>query len=178
MRWLDVAGSPASGKSTLCDAHSPRKVDGVAPTPPSWEPFLKCVASLVSLVDSSECATIVNGYVRKIAVIAGMEGEIYVNTGLAQGGLELGWRLDRPEMVADYFWLMPVSVGVVFLWADEETLRRRNQNRKRDRSHMVSGMERARAIGAGVLRSRGVAVTSLDTRCAVDLARDKLAGAA
>lgn len=162
MRWLDVAGCPAVGKSTLCDGLWPRKVewDGIA-YPKAWDGFVKCAESLAP---DPECRLILTRYFRKIATLGRVEdSRVYINTGLAQAGLEIGWRLDRPSRVADYFWLMPVSVGVVFLWADIHTLRRRNRDRLRDRSHMVEGMEEARAFASGVLRSRGVKVLSLDT---------------
>lgn len=56
---------------------------------------------------------------------------------------------------ADYFSLMPVSAGVIFLWADKATLKRRNVARGRDRSHMVDGMERTRLVAEAVLAARG-----------------------
>lgn len=164
MRWLDVAGSPASGKSTRYDGRSPRKIPESCNPPVEWDDFIDVAYHLLKRVDQEECAVIFARYLGKIAAINNRRDEgVYTNTGLAQAGLEIGWRLPDAEDVAPYFEQMPVSEGVVFLWADEATLIRRNRERKRDRSHMVPGMERARRVAEAVLRGRGVDVCSIDT---------------
>jgi hypothetical protein len=89
---------------------------------------------------------------------------VYVQTAFAQRGLGIGWRLNDPEDIAQYFELMPVSVGVVFLYADVDTVRKRNRDRGKDRSHMVAKMERPREIALEVLGRRGVKLLKLDTR--------------
>lgn len=177
MKWLDVAGAPASGKSTLCDWHSPRKIAREACAPPEWDNFMRCAEDLLARVDSEECATIFHHYAGKIAAVAEMPGETYINTGLAQAGLEIGWRLG-PGTVVDYFSLMPVSLGVVFLHADAETLKRRNRARVRDRAHMVAGMEAARAIAAAALRARQVPVREVDTTHSIEAGRAQVLEAA
>lgn len=173
MLWLDVAGAPASGKSTLCDAAWPRKIanDDLRP-PESWDAFIRVARWLVSRIEdpasAAECSRILDRYLQKIATVSRMAGaSVYVNTGLAQAGLEIAWRLGRVEPCADFFRLMPTSTGVAFLWADEATLTQRNRARRRDRSHMVAGMERGRVLAEAVLRERGVPVLSLDTRRAL-----------
>lgn len=181
MRWLDVAGAPASGKSTLCDQGCPRKVepDGL-PYPIAWGEFMRRARGLISSIEAPgsalECWTILERYVEKIATVSRRDGGVYVNTGLAQAGLEIAWRVPRVEICADYFRLMPVSLGVAFLWADEATLVQRNRVRKRDRSHMVAGMERGREVANRALASRGVRVLNLDTRDAIPINAEKLRG--
>jgi hypothetical protein len=100
-----------------------------------------------------------------MATVARMNDDrVYIQTGLAQRGLGLGWRLKDQERIAEYFELMPVSLGVVLLSADVETIQRRNVERGKDRSFMVPLMERPREIAAEVLRTRGVPLMELDTR--------------
>lgn len=168
MRWLDVAGAPGSGKSTLCDRKWPRKIplDG-EPLPTRWRAFIDYAYQVAALIPSPEsasaCREILGRYFEKMATVErSREPGVYVNTGFAQAGLEIGWRMDG--YIAGYFHNMPASVGVAFLWADAETLRRRNRERGRDRSHLVEGMERTRLVAEAVLAARGVPVVSLDTR--------------
>lgn len=112
---------------------------------------------------------------QKIATIARSQDQgTYVQTGLAQIGLELGWRLGDICAVAAYYRVMPVSVGAVFLFADVETVQARNRARSRDFSSRIPAMDRAREIGQRVLMVRGVSVLSLDTRDAVSSNQDKL----
>jgi hypothetical protein len=89
---------------------------------------------------------------------------VYIQTGLAQRGLGIGWRLRDPEDVAEYFQLMPVSSGVVFLCADVDTVQKRNRDRGKDRSYMVPKMERPREVALEVLGRRRVKLLKLDTR--------------
>lgn len=160
MRWLDVAGAPASGKSHMCDAEWPRKLpwDGLPP-PEGWAGFVECAQRLSA--KDAQCSEIVQRYIRKASTLyRSAAAGTYRNTVLAQAGLEIGW---RGHGAADYFSLMPVSAGVVFLWAEKETLKRRNVARGRDRSHMVDGMERTRILAGEILVSRGVQVTHINT---------------
>jgi hypothetical protein len=181
MRWLDVAGAPGSGKSTLCDREWPRKIelDG-RPHPFEWHEFDVCAQRLAKRIKPEdgpdECLVIFERYVRKAATLSRRMtwGGVYVNTALAQAGLEIGWRLGG-DAVAEYFELMPVSVGVAFLWADRGILERRNRERGRDRSHMIEGMERTQALALRTLHARRVPVASLDTRLPKETNRAALA---
>lgn len=170
MLWLDVAGSPGSGKSALFDRRWPRKIGESEPLA-EWGEFLAVAHGLVT---DDECRTILNHYARKVAAVSCMSGKVYANTGLAQAGLEIGW---RGGGVSEYFRLMPVSLGVLFLWADAETLKARNRARGRDRSHMIDGMERTRKIATVVLVTRGVPVFTLDTRDGIEVSHRKIAEA-
>lgn len=171
MRWLDVAGPPGVGKSTLCDAMWPPHAiewrgEGLRP---EWMPFLDCVARLLRRIESHPsyraCESMMQRSIHKMAAVSHRTDDgIYIQTAFAQRGLGIGWRLDDCAAIAEYFELMPVSVGVVLLYADVATIKRRNVSRGKDRSHMVEGMERPRELGAQVLKRRGVSVLELDTR--------------
>jgi len=62
---------------------------------------------------------------------------------------------------------MPLSIGVVSLYADMETIKRRNVERGKDRSYMVEPMERPRQIAVEILRNR-VPLIELDTTRPID----------
>lgn len=171
MQWLDLAGPPGVGKSTLVDDLWPPRCieyDGGG-YPAHWKDFLNCVERLKEAVRDhpsyGACASMITRSFRKMATVARMNDDrVYIQTGLAQRGLGIGWRLKDQERIAEYFELMPVSLGVILLHADVETIQRRNVERSKDRSHMVPLMERPREIAAQVLRARGVPLMELDTR--------------
>lgn len=171
MRWIDCAGAPGVGKSAILDEGWPRRVawDG-RDYPGEWSEFIERTAGLVRRAKGAEeCGGIVEATFRKIATVdrAGSSG-VYVQTGLAQIGLELGWRLSDPEEVAAYYEVMPISLGVAFLFADVETVQARNRTRSRDFSNRVPAMEIAREVGERVLASRRVRLLKLDTRLPVE----------
>lgn len=185
MRWLDVAGAPGSGKSTLCDDLWPPRCiewDG-RPHPEEWRPFLDCVDRLLKRIaghpSHGACVSMIERSFRKMATVARMDDpRVYVQTGFAQRGLGIGWRLRDPEEIADYYETMPVSLGVVFLHADVSEVQRRNVERGKDRSFMVPLMETPRRIAVDVLRRRGVPVTDIDTSQSVESCREMLIRAA
>lgn len=101
---------------------------------------------------------------RKMASVHRTQSEqVYTQTGFAQRGLGIGWRLDNPEDIRPYFELMPVSLGVAFLTGDVAEIQRRNVARGKDRSHMVPLMVEPQRIAIEVLRSRGIPVVVLNT---------------
>jgi hypothetical protein len=171
MQWVDLFGPPGVGKSTLVDDLWPPRCieyDGKG-YPGEWQPFTECVAHLLSRVEHhtsyGACVSMISRSFRKMATVSRMQDDrIYIQTGLAQRGLGIGWRLKDQERIAEYYELMPVSLGVIMLTADVETIQRRNVERGKDRSHMVPLMVRPMAIAADVLRSRGVPFLELDTR--------------
>lgn len=181
MHWLDVAGPPGVGKSSLCDPlwhpHAFRPDDRLPPY--HWHDFLNEVGRLFWLIrrhPSLSAAVRMNRRsVRKMATVARMAGEgPYIQTGLVQRGLGFGWRLE--QLGADlnelrhYFRLMPVSIGVAFLTASVETVQARNEERLKhqetaheNRAFMVPLMQPAIAIAEEVLSARGVPVVRIDT---------------
>lgn len=159
MNWLDVAGPPGVGKSTICDPlwHSQLRFDDGRLPPASWQPFLDEITRLFGLIrrhETFQAAIRMNRRsVRKMATVArmsepdgagaiwGQDGPIrldrwhgpYIQTGLVQRGLGFGWRLNQMgadvNEIRDYFRLMPVSLGVAVLSAPAEIIEARNRAR-------------------------------------------------
>ena len=175
MRWLDVFGPPGVGKSTICDHFwHPHAIawQSAPPYPEEWKEFLDECGSLLGKVREhptfSACQGMVKRSLNKMsAVQARNDDSIYIQTGFAQRGLGFGWRLKNQEEIRTYYELMPVSLGVVSLWAPTGLVEERNRGREaqgENREHMVSLMERPREIALEVLRKRGVPLVELDTR--------------
>jgi hypothetical protein len=172
MLWLDVAGPPGVGKSAICDPlWHPRAIewDGKG-YPVEWQTFVAVVDRLLTRIErhpsGRKCGRIVERSLRKIATVSRLRRDgVYVQTGIAQRALGIGWRLgDDVDAIADYYLTMPVSVGVVFLTAPVNVVQERNVSRGKDRAWMVPLVEESMGIGRAILRDRGVPVLELDTR--------------
>lgn len=177
MRWIDVAGAPGVGKSAILDDLWPRKIalDGKGPCR-EWNEFCDCAARLASRAfRPDECRGLIDATICKIATIARRQDPgIYVQAGLAQIGLELGWRLSDADALREIYGLMPVSGGVVFMIADVETVQARNRSRTRNFAERVPAMVRAIEIGRQVIQARGVPVLCIDTRQPINVSRATL----
>lgn len=181
MRFVDVFGPPGVGKSTLCDDLWPPRSfewDGKE-HPEKWVHYLETVERLLHRVKHHPsyvaCRSMTNRSHRKMATVHRMKGDdIYVQTGFAQRGLGIGWRLDDPTEIVEFYAQMPTSLGVVYLTADVETIKKRNVERGKDRSHMVPKMVRPQEIALKILRTRDVPILEIDTRDPIEESRAQL----
>ena len=192
MKWVDVAGAPGSGKSTLCDPlWGPHELSIENRLPPmEWHDFLNEVTRLFILIQkhpSFEAAIRMNNRsIRKIATVARSElNTTYIQTGLVQRGLGFGWRMNQLGIplreLEHYFRLMPVSVGVVITKCPEEEVVKRNHAREKiketaheNRDFMVPLMLPAIDVAKKVLLDRGVFVLELSTEGDPGVGRKKL----
>lgn len=199
MDWLDCAGPPGVGKSTLCDPlFGPHDITiEDIPPPVAWHDFCNEVTRLLGLVKTHptfQAAVRMNRRsIRKMATVAAMstpqqtEVDIryYIQTGFVQRGLGFAWRLQDmglPTAEMFHFWrLMPCSLGVVFLEADPEEVVRRNKEREKVKATahenrdfmgplMAPGIEFAKAV----LDARDVPVKIIKTEGDVDDKRQEL----
>lgn len=204
MLAVDVAGCPGSGKSTLSyPLWGDRSVgwDGLPP-PAYWKPFLDEITELMMLVKDHPSFDAVirmnDRSAKKMATVERMEPQTrycvnndvstdcFIQTGLVQRILGFGWRLHQMgrdvNLIRRSLWLMPVSVGVVFLEADLETLLQRNRDREKNpatahenRGFQVPHMLAAIPIAKDVLNARGIPVLELDVQHqSTDAAREQL----
>lgn len=191
MRWVDVAGPPGVGKSTLCDPiWGPHDIPiADIPPPPEWHDFCNEVTRLLGMVrqhQSFVAAVRMNRRsLRKMATVNSMEGGPYIQTGFVQRGLGFGWRLvdmGKPvEELWHFFRLMPASLGVVFLETNPEALVERNKAREtvketahENRAFMGPLMQPAISFAQEVLDARGVPFLRIDTSGDTEAARNRL----
>lgn len=200
MKWLDVAGPPGAGKSSLCyPIWGDKSVtwDGQLPAA-YWKPFLDEVTNLMLLTQDHPSLQAVirmnDRSAKKMATVERMtesicaagqtpdqtwgkveSGSCFIQTGLVQRILGFGWRLhdmgQDVNLIRKALWIMPVSVGAVFLEADLDTILARNKAREsvadtahENRSYQVPHMLPAIKIAKEVLRERGIPVLELDVQ--------------
>lgn len=192
MKWVDVAGPPGVGKSTLCDPlWSPKDIpiEDIYP-PEEWHDFCNEITRLLGVI--REHPTFVSAVrmnrrsVRKMATVRAKSlSTTYVQTGFIQRGLGFGWRLADMGLPVDelyhFFRLMPVSVGAVFLEADSEDIKARNRDREKvastaheNRSHMVDLMQPSIEFAKEVLNARNVPTRIIRTTGDIGEARSEL----
>lgn len=196
MIWLDLSGAPGSGKSTISyPIFGDREVtwDGLAP-PSYWKPFLTELEVLADLIGDHPSIEAVHRMcarsIGKMATVERMEAPpdkpVFIQTGLMQRILGFGWRLHDlgrdVNLIRRAIHLMPVSVGVVFLEAELETLLHRNREREKvqataheNRSYQVPHMLPAIEIAKEALSDRQVPWISIDVQFqSIDQARGQL----
>ena len=193
MKWLDVAGPPGCGKSTLCyPVWGDKSViwDGLPP-PAQWGPFLDEIASLFGLVQDHPSFQAVlrmnDRSAKKMATVARMQrADVFVQTGFCQRILGFGWRLHDLgrdiNLIRPALWRMPASVGVAFLDAPLEVITERNLAREKvaataheNRSHQVPHMLACIPLVKEVMHARGVSVVEIDVAGqSIDEARAQL----
>lgn len=179
MRWLDVMGPTGVGKTAICNQLSvPEDIEWDGKPPPiEWAEFLQISDQLHYEIIGpglDGCLRRTENAVNRIAtVFRKPEDDCYINIGLAHRGLSLGWRLPKLEMVADFFRLMPISVGIASLSCDRDTLRKRNLMRgktipNKQRWELAYRMESVREFAVSILRDRGVRVIEIDTTKSIE----------
>lgn len=193
MRFCDVAGPPGSGKSSLCyPIWGDKSVgwDG-GPPPASWRIFLDEITALCHIVkDHPSFQAVIrmnDRSAKKMATVSRMQrDDTFIQTGFMQRILGFGWRLHHMNrdinLIRRALWTMPVSVGVVFLEADLETILQRNRNRELDpatahenRGFQVPHMLPAIALAKEVMHERGIPVLELDVQHQpIEAAREQL----
>jgi hypothetical protein len=192
VKWVDVAGAPGCGKSTLCyPIWGDKSVgwDGKLP-PHDWVLFLDELTTLMRLTrdhPSFEAVIRMNlRSVKKMSTVARMNrDDVFIQTGLVQRVLGFGWRLVDMErdanLIRPALRVMPVSVGVAFLTADLDVILQRNRDREKvaataheNRSFQVPLMLPAIEIAKEELRGRGVPIVEIDTAQPIDDARKQL----
>jgi hypothetical protein len=182
VRWLDVAGPPGCGKSTLCyPVWGDKSVTWDGHLPPAyWQPFLDEMTTLMLLVrdhPSFEAVLRMNDRsAKKMASVERIRDEgTFVQTGLIQRVLGFGWRLKDlgrdVNLIRRALRVMPVSVGAAFLEADDATIIARNKAREQvaataheNRSFQAPLMRPAIIIAKEVLRERGVPFVEIDVQ--------------
>ena len=194
MKWVDVAGPPGCGKSTLCyPIWGDKSVgwDG-KPPPAHWRLFLEEIGTLMRLVEDHPSFTAVvrmnQRSIKKMATVERMQrDDVFIQTALVQRILGFGWRLADLKrdvnLIRRALWLMPASVGVAFLEANLETILQRNRDREKvaataheNRSYQVPLMLPAIEVAKEVLFERGVPVICIDVEQPIDDARHQLIG--
>ena len=186
MRWVEIMGPHGIGKTTLVKRIRKRpgmarlriKNEVVAPfiegknfnRPTTWgfandwRPFLEVVESLYrestggsNPPDLKRRRNLCRSIFRMSMVQKAAGVEITPRDIIGSEGMRLSFVLRDPSRIASYFQTMPVSVGVIMLEADLDTIVRRN----RERSHKVEDFGefakqgvRACTIAAEVLAQR------------------------
>lgn len=204
MKFVDVAGPPGCGKSTLCyPVWGDKSVTWDGKLPPAyWRPFVDEITALCMLVKdhpSFEAVLRMNERsAKKMATVERMNDRTvyiansrdtatsFVQTGLVQRILGFGWRLvdmgRDVNLIRQALWLVPVSVGIAFLEADNETVFARNKAREavpetahENRSFQVPLMRPAIAVAKEVLRARSIPTVEIDVQFqTVEAARAQL----
>lgn len=170
MRVIEVFGAPGVGKSALFnDMWAPSVPWDGKPAPEVWGPFLAHVERIEVNIGADHWRRMFAKAVRKVATLSRMPDGIYAGVGLAMRGLDLAWRGPTLDVMAEYCRQMPQPAGAVSLFADLETIRRRNIERgmrqpSRELSRLAHLNDEPRTMVTAILRDRGVPVLELDTR--------------
>jgi hypothetical protein len=198
MNWVDVAGPPGSGKSTLCDPlWGPHIIPLTDALPPiAWHDFLNEMTRLFDVIQGHKsfisAVRMNRRTLRKMTAVHNTTHvetkryNPYIQAGFVQRGLGFGWRMTEMGIdiaeLAHFFRLMPVSIGVVMLDVGDEENKRRNEARKlvpstahEDRSFMIPLMKPAIDLAEQLLKNeRNVPFQRIETSAPIEECRNKL----
>lgn len=173
MKWVDVIGPTGVGKSTLCDPISHPRDFPHPPIaiPPHWRKFTALARRLCDDAAANGHADTwrmtQNAIWRMIAIEQKEDAGVYCNVGLGLRGVSIAWRLPDPAAIAEFYELMPVSIGFAALIADDDTLRNRNIERgktipKKQRAPLAVRMHRVMPLAISAIKARGVPMIEID----------------
>jgi hypothetical protein len=169
MLWLDIAGVPGAGKSTIVGAWWPDRCISHkgARIPPEWASFIELAEGLLAQIPDRKqreqrTKLCLRGFLRAAAAAAVRRPGVYVQTGLIQRGYSICARVKDACAVESYFSAVPVSIGVAVLLLPEKEAVKRNHERDADRSKLIKPVAAVQKEAMRVLRERGVPLLELD----------------
>ena len=133
MQWIELVGSPGSGKSTLIDYRFPPDyITYDASTPPKeWKEFLDFTHHLLDLTSRHKeyrvGVSLVKRSIKKMITVYNTKSStVYIQTGFMQRALGLYRRLPvaNRQLIEEYLEMCPTPLGVIVLYADIETLKK------------------------------------------------------
>jgi hypothetical protein len=160
MEWVELIGPHGVGKTSIrkglrrfCPPRAPaleranlnQAVYGINYTRPTlwnvpkrWRPLLGCVEKLYGTIPDIEAYRLrqrrfCKGVFRMVAIDTDPRPACEVREIIGCEGMRLSFSLPKPMEIRSYFEAMPVSIGVVVLYADVDTIVQRNQDRPRHR---------------------------------------------
>jgi hypothetical protein len=178
MKWVDVMGVSGVGKTTLCTPWCNPNDYSQEPTaiPRAWEEFVDCCQRLCARVKrdgpgggrSGTWRRTQNAIWRQARIAVRQSDETYMNVGIAHRGLSIAWRLPEIDEIAEFYRLMPVSIGVASLYADDAVVVARNLQRgktiaNKQRSDLALKMESGRPACVAAIKARGIPLIEIDT---------------
>lgn len=183
MKWVDVMGVSGVGKTTLCTPWcNPNEYSQEPfPIPKGWQEFVDCCRRLCERVKregpgggrSGTWRRTQNAIWRQARIASRADGGVYMNVGIAHRGLSIAWRLPDIEEIAEFYRLMPVSIGVASLYAADDTVVARNIQRgktitNKQRAELALKMEAGRPACVAAMKARGIPLIEIDTTEPVD----------
>lgn len=184
MRYIEIVGSPASGKSTLIDYRFPPdyiKYDKSTP-PKEWTEFLNhikvCLKHMERNPRFSVGKSLIERSIKKMTTVYNTVSDtVYIQTGFMQRALGIWTRVDNADvyLVNKYLMLCPKPLGVITLYADKETIKHRNKTRnKQDRSFMVDSTEECMKLVCSCVIERRIPLLKLNTHESIENNRQKI----
>jgi len=183
MRYIEICGSPGSGKSTLIDYKYPPdaiKYDNSA-APLEWKQFLDYCQECIKLMEHHKTFSVgkslVNRSIKKMITVNNKKSDkIYLQTGFFQRSLGIYYRVDssiRKNVIVRYLELCPTPLGIITLNLDRDTIKERNRTRnKQNRHFMIDLTEDCMILVRDVIAERCIKHLDLDSSLPISTARE------